>query len=381
MQNNSLKARTRQLFNGYLCRLFYCLIALLCCTACVTTAQAEEIQVVKIGFIFPLTGPMSSFGEDIARALPLLEAKYNAAQTKYKFSFILEDGKFGQTNAAITAAKKLVEVDGVRFLVVGSSGEVLQIAQYVESAKVLTVAGFASHPDVKKAGDYIFRTYIDIERGIRIVADDIQKKEIRSIAVISEESSFTIAVKNALTEFLGDRIVSSEDYALGDVDFKTLILKARSKKPQAYYLNTASPANFTTLVTQMRDAGVKEPFYTYYVPSLKEVQQSLGPKLDTTLYLDFPDTTEVSEDFKNFLIQFQTETGSVTKAPFNFRTNYNALQVVIDGITAVGPDTSKVKDFLYSYDKPSATGRLKFDANGDAKDLNLTLRTFTANPK
>lgn len=338
-------------------------------------AQAQETPVVKIGLIYPLTGPMSSFGDDMAKAVPLLEKKFNSGQSKYKFVLLLEDGKFGHTDAAITAAKKLVEVDGVRLLVVGSSGEILQIAPYLESHKVLAVTGFSSHPAVKNAGDYIFRTYIDAGRGIKIVADDLRRKGITRVAVISEESSFTMAIKDSLQEYLGDRIIFSENFAFGDADFNTLAAKARSKKPQVYYLNAATPANFITLFKQLRDRGVSEPFYTYYTPSLKDVQESLGSRLNGTIYLDYPDSSDSSEDFKAFLLDFERLNGPV-RAGFNFRTNYNAIKVIFDSVTAVGPEPDKVKDFLYKYDRPSATGRLKFDANGDAEGLNLVLKTF-----
>jgi branched-chain amino acid transport system substrate-binding protein len=352
------------------------LLLLLSASTLCFVAQAQEPQTVKIGLIYPLTGPMSSFGEDMAKAVPLLEKKFNSEQSKYKFVLLLEDGKFGHTNAAITAAKKLVAIDGVQFLVVGSSGEILQAAPYTESARVLSVAGFASHPDVKKAGDYVFRTYIDAERGVRLVADEMLKKKIERVAVISEESSFTLAIKQCLEKFLGDKLVFSEDFAFGDADFNTLVAKARTKRPQAYYLNVSTPANFITLVHQLRANRVSEPFYTYYTPSLKDVQESLGKELDGTIFLDYPDTVDMSQDFKTFLAEFERQTGGTARAPFNFKTNYNAVKVVFDGIMAVGPDPTKVKDYLYSYDQPSATGRLRFDANGDVKNLDLVLRTF-----
>lgn len=343
---------------------------------------AQERQVVKIGLIYPLSGAMSSFGEDMAKALPLLQKKFNTEQSKYTFSLLIEDGKFGQSNAAITAAHKLVDVEGVKFLVVGSSGEVLQIAPFVETAHVITVAGFASHPDVKKAGDYIFRTYIDADRGIGIVVDDLLSKKISRLAVFTEESSFTSAIKDSLERRLGqDKLVFAESYSVGDADLKTMIAKARSKNPQAYYLNTTAPASFVALYKQLRENGVQEPIYTYYLPSLKEVQESLGAMLDGTSYLDYPEIAGSSADFNAFLSEYEKVNAAPVKAPFNFRTNYNAIKVLFDAIVAQGADVGKVKDYLYAYDQPSATGRLRFDSNGDVRDLNLSLVVFESKAK
>lgn len=351
-------------------------LPLLLTTGVCPIVEAQETPTVKIGLILPLTGPMSSFGEDLARAVPLLERRFNSIQRKYRFQLLLEDGKFGHSNAAITAAKKLFAVDGVRFLMIGSSGETLQIAPFAESKRILSVAGFSSHPDVKDAGDYIFRTYIDAARGMRLVADDILKKNIERVAVISEETSFTMAIKRSLQKFLGDKVIFAEEFTFGEMDFNTLIAKMRQRQPQAYYLNISTPANFITLVRQLKANGVTEPLYTYYAPSLQDVQESLGTQLDGTIFLDFPDIPDVSQDFTTFIAELERSTGKVVRALFNFKANYNAVKVIFDGIMAVGPDPTKVKEYLYSYDAPSATGRLQFDVNGDAKNLNLVLTTF-----
>lgn len=351
--------------------LLTALIVILLIPHC-TDAQQET---VKIGVIIPLTGAMSTFGEDMAKAIPMLENKFNSEQNKYNFKFIIEDGQFGHSNAAITAAKKLFSIDGINFLMVGSSGETLQVAPFAEANRILTVAGFSSHPDVKGAGDYIFRTYIDAERGVSLIADDIHQKKLSRVAIISEETSFTLAIKKALQEFLAKKVVFFEDFSLGATDFNTLIAKAKTKQPEAYYLNISTPSSFIALVRQLRAYGSSEQLYTYYAPSLKDVQESLGSALNDTIFLDFPDTPSSSQEFINFLDKFEIAYGEV-QSLFNFKTNYNAIKVLYDGIMAEGNNATKVKDYLYQYSAPSATGLLQFDKNGDVLNLNLKLSTY-----
>ena len=338
---------------------------------------AEQQPIVKIGLIYPLTGTMSSFGQDMALALPLLEKKFNRENSKYKFELSIEDGKFGQTNAAISAAHKFVDVDQIKFIVVGSSGEALQVAPFLESSKVLTVAGFASHPKISDAGDYIFRTYVNSDRGIAFVVDHLKQSKLSRLAVLTEQSSFTEAIRDSLTTRFKDNIVFSEDFESGS-DLKTIITKARSKKPDAYYLNSTSPANFINLYKQLRESGAKEPFYTFYVPSVKEVQETLGTLLDGCYYLDFPDNFKSSDDYEKFILEFKQATGQDLKAPFNFRTNYNAIKAVYDAIIAIGPDPHLAKDYLYKYDQPGAVGQLRFDSKGDAIDVNLSLKQYAS---
>jgi branched-chain amino acid transport system substrate-binding protein len=336
----------------------------------------EQRTVVKIGLIFPLSGPMASFGQDIVKALPLITEKFNSEQTKYKFELIMEDGKFGHTNAAITAAKKLVSVDGVKFLVTGSSGETLQVAPFTESAKVITVAGFSIHPDIKRAGDYVFRTFVDAERGIDLVVQELATKNLDRVAIISEETSFTSAVKKVLSEKLGAKSVFADDFALGETDFGAILSKAKQARPTVYYLNISTPGAFITLLQRLKSSGAVEPIYTYYVPSLPEVQKSLGQQLGGVVYLDYPATPGAAADFEQFFASYKLAAGGAITAEFNFRTNYNAIKVIYDAVVEVGPDPLKVKEFLYKYDRPSATGQLQFDSNGDAKNLNLELKTY-----
>ncbi|RIL12047.1 MAG: hypothetical protein DCC75_01140 [Proteobacteria bacterium] len=337
--------------------------------------MGQHPELVKVGLIYPLSGAMSSFGEDIAKALPLLERRFNTEQSKYRFKLILEDGKFGQGSAAVTAAHKLIKVDGVKFMVVGSSGEVLQAAPLAESTGTLLVAGFASHPAIRTAGDYIFRTYIDIDRGVQQVAEDMIDRSYSQVAVITELSSFTSAILDSLRSRLQERIIFSDEYQLEEGDLKAIIAKSRAKKPDVYYLNITTPASFITLLTQLRKNGEGQTVYTYYTPSLREVQEALGPAQKGLRYLDFPDVGDSSEDFKVFLNEFEEAQGSAPNALFNFRTNYNAIKVIYDAVLAVGPNSARARDFLYQYDRNSATGRLQFDSNGDVKSLNLTLKT------
>jgi branched-chain amino acid transport system substrate-binding protein len=341
-----------------------------------STTKAEEPIPVTIGLVYPLTGPMSSFSADIIKAAPLIEEQFNSLQNEYVFKLKFEDGMFGQSNAAITSAKKLIELDQVKFIVTGSSGEALQIAPYVEAHQILTVAGFASHPAVKDAGDYIFRTYVDIDDGVKLLSERIIKEEIKKVAVITESTSFTTSIKDSFDKYLSDRIVFSEEYAFGESDFATLIAKAKVSRPELYYLNTASPATFITLVQRLRSNGVTEPIYTYYLPSLSEVQNALSGQLSGIVYLDYPETLNESEDFRNLVSEYKKRNGEEIKAFFNFRTNYNAIRVIFDAIINVGLDAEKAKNYLYDYDQPSATGRLRFDKNGDATGLEFVLKTY-----
>ncbi len=117
----------------------------------------ESLAEFSIGVIAPLTGPRSDGGMYIKRAAEIAEEDL-ARSSGIRIKFILEDSGY-EPAKAVTAFKKLVEIDGVS-LIVGpyGSSEVLAVAPLAERAKKVIIAPGAQSDEISTAGDYIFRT-------------------------------------------------------------------------------------------------------------------------------------------------------------------------------------------------------------------------------
>ena len=240
-------------------------------------ASAEpQRKVVKIGVILPLTGSTATYGKDAQRAIPLLERTLNERSSRFTYQFIFEDGHCGKGSAATTAAHKLLHVDNVDGLVVGCSGEMLQVGPLAERAKTVAICFACSHPDVKNLGEYNFRTYVDIERGIENISKLMEENYGKQIAILTEENAFTMGIKKLLLKYLPDDIVFVDDFAADEADLKPLLLKAEGKGPVAYYLNPASPRAYQTLIKQMRQLGINKPVYSYHQPGDRTSLEILG---------------------------------------------------------------------------------------------------------
>ncbi|HQH25981.1 MAG TPA: ABC transporter substrate-binding protein, partial [Oligoflexia bacterium] len=111
----------------------------------------------SIGVIAPLTGPRSDGGTYIKQAAETAEEDL-ARSSGGMIRFILEDSGY-EPAKAVTAFKKLVEIDGVS-LIVGpyGSSEVLAVAPLAERAKKIIIAPGAQSDEISTAGDYVFRT-------------------------------------------------------------------------------------------------------------------------------------------------------------------------------------------------------------------------------
>jgi len=356
---------------GFLIAALLCVVIL---SAPALANQPSEKQDVKIGVIIPLTGGLAARGEDVTRFIKILEPHLNQHSVKYQFRFIIDDGKCGAGNAPTTIVKKLISVDKVKFLITGCSGETLQAGPIAQRNGVLTIAVLSTHQDVKKIGDYVFRTFVDIERGVEKFTDYIGKKSGGRIAILTEENAFTFGIQTLLIKYLDTQVVYSDDYPEGTSDFKTLLLKIKSKNPGGIYFNTMSENTLITLVNQTRALGIKQPLYTYNMPEARSFREATGKNSEGMEYIGSPSIENSSDEFNQLLKEFLKRHPEGPSYEFVLRTFFDGSKSIVDAIEAVGPDAKLSRDYLNTYKSLGALGVVEYDANGDIKNINYFLR-------
>ena len=341
---------------------------------CFATAEAIR-EVVKIGVIAPLTGGEAQTGDDIVKTLKLQANWYNSTSTKYQYELFIEDGKCGAGNLAITAAGKLLEADRVDFLITSCSGETLQVAPLANRKKIIQVASWSSHKDVKTAGDYTFRTFVDIERGIFKLSSLI-KEQHKQIVILAEDITFTVGVGELLRTDLKDKVAYFDFFPYDQIDLRSLLLKAKSKNPDAYFFAAASTKTQIAILKQAQELGINEQIYGFYFPEYPEVINAIGPHLDGLIFLGHAEIKNACPDFIKFLDKWRQTYRRDLLAETAVRASYDAFQVLYDTIEKAGKNTEQVKEALYKYQGQGAQGPLSFDKNGDLKDLNWDLKIY-----
>lgn len=361
-------------FEGGLSMLQRFFIAILFLLAVASVEAHEKRMEIRIGIIAPLTGGLAERGVDIQRTIELMTPYLNRRSEKYKFRFIIDDGKCGIGNSSTTIANKFIHVDRVTFLLTACSGETLQVGPIAELNKVVNFAVLSMHQDVKTLGDYIFRTYVDVERGIKLFPEFYEKKGIKKVALITEENAFTEGIKGLLEQHLGDRIISSEYFAPDSGDLRSIILRAKAKKPDAYYLNAAAAKTFSTLVKQLKQLGISSPLYTYHMPEDPSVVKALGEQLEGIVYMYEPAIKNASPRYQEFLTRYKERYSDGPSMEFLVRSTYDAVMSIADSVETVGPNTRSVKAYLYKYESQGALGKVSYDENGDIKGIDYVLK-------
>jgi len=153
------------------------------------TGAVEAADKVKIGFHAPLTGFAASDGKSASEGAKLAVEQINAAGGVggKMLELVIYDDQ-AKASQAIPIANKLIGQDKVPVGVSGSySGPTRSAAGVFQDAGIPYISAYGIHPDITRAGDYVFRTSflgeIQGRAGAKLVGEILGKKRVVMITL------------------------------------------------------------------------------------------------------------------------------------------------------------------------------------------------------
>lgn len=331
---------------------------------------AEEL--FRIGWVGSMTGPVAKYEAYRGAALAEEEINRTGGVLGRRLKLLMEDGK-GQGKDAAAAARKLIELDKVRFIVGGHcSPESLAIAPIAERTKTLMVAAITSNPMMTTAGDYIFRVSAISTRHSELLHDYVRgRKELRRIAVLHEDTDYARPPAEYFRELLrkdGIEPVYFQSFLPGETDFRALVTKLRSVRPDALYLGIQAPDTAHIILTQLHDLGLGA--LTLLGNELMgNALYSSGEKrkLYEGLVFAEPEWNEDAPRTRDFIERFK-KTFNVSELTYGMwnAEAYDAVMLLAETINRCGENVEQVKGCLYRVkDWTGAGGEFSIDRNGD----------------
>ena len=230
-------------------------------------SSSGKSDVIKIGWIGPLTGDQAVWGTCESNTLKMMveEANANGGILGKKLEAVCYDTK-GDASEAVNAVKRLISQDKVVAIVgPNASGQALAISAVLNQYKVPDIATVATNPKVTVNDDgsvkpYNFRVcFIDPYQGAVAGGYAYDKLGYKNAAILYDVASdysqgFTEFFEKTFTE-KGGKIVAKEGFKEGDVDFRPQISKIKEANPDVilmpyYYKEVALSAN------QARELGI-----------------------------------------------------------------------------------------------------------------------------
>lgn len=207
----------------------------------VPMAMAQET--IKVGIILPLTGDKAKFGEIEKKSFELALEEINAAGgiNGKKLEFVMEDDT-GRPDVARSAAEKLINKDKVVMLGGGyGSSETFAIAGVAQQNQIPFLVNTGSDNKITEQNwDYIFRLnppVSDYPKGLESFLAEVVKP--KTAVILYENTNFGSSGSKEFQQTcdrLGIKVVMSEGYEHGGVDFKPLLVKVKQANPDLVYM-------------------------------------------------------------------------------------------------------------------------------------------------
>jgi len=334
---------------------------------------AKPVIVVKLGHVAPMTGPQAHLGKDNEYGARLAVEELNAQGLEIggataKFELLAEDDAADPKQGAIVAQKLVdAKVQGV----VGhlNSGTTIPASKLYSDAGIPQISGSATNPKYTQQG---FAT------AFRVMANDVQqgkalgefaaKQGFKTVAIVDDRTAYGQGLADEFrkaAEAAGIKVVATEYTNDKATDFKAILTKIKSKKPDLVFYG-GMDAQGGPMAKQMKELGIKARFLGGDGVCTPEFIK-LGGEASEGNYCSLPgmplEKLAKGPEFKDkFTKKFGTEIQLY--APYV----YDAVMVMADSMkraNSVEPARFLPEVGKTSYD--GVTALIQFDQFGDLK--------------
>jgi len=339
----------------------------------------EIKQPIKIGVATILSGDFAFLGENVANTVKLAVEDVNNSGgiNGRKFEIVVEDAKC-DSKGGLDAIQKLVNIDGVRYIIGGMcSNGTIAAAPVANEKHALIMTPVTGGKNVDEAGQYIFRTANSDVLAGRDLADAVLKLGYKNIGVVAEVTEYTLDIKKTFENGIkngGGNIVVSEEFQTNTKDYRTLIAKIKERKPEALLILSQTGTNAAYFIKQSKEQGFEVPLFTDFTFATNENAKKIAGSFDG---IYFADPAYAADDPRMiaFLERYKTTYGITSAIPFHTSASYDAVMMYADALRAVGDDSVKVHDWLLKNvkNRKGFMGTYSLDDKGNS-DLGFVIK-------
>jgi len=359
------------------------IIAIVLCVALLagvfSGCNKKDEDTIKIGMIGPLTGEVAMYGTAVLKAIQLYVDQYNeAGGLNGKMIEIIDYDDRHDATEATSAYNRLATADEV-IAIIGAvtSTPTIAVAQASLSDRMPLMTPTATHPDVTKHGDNMFRAcFLDPFQGSAMAGYAKNELGATTAAVIYNNSdAYSTGLYESFIETaaeLGLEIVAVESYAGTDTDYQSQLTNIASKNPDVIF----APDYYNSLYLVMQQAksiGITAQFLGVDgadgILGIEGVDKSIVEGLYFANHYSTEDQSKVVQDFlKGYRDAYNEEPSALAAL------GYDAAMIMIAALEKVAADmelepTKEVYEAiiaaLKATDMEAVTGRITYDANNN----------------
>ncbi len=333
----------------------------------ISCGQKAGTQPITIGAILPLSGNSAQYGKFCQEGfqLALDEINKQGGVKGAPLRVIWEDDQAVPSSAA-AAMTKLATVDKVP-IVFGTWASSCVLAQApIAEANRIPILAEAQSPQIRDAGDYVFRIQPDSRYYLKVLAPyACQKLGLKKLAILYVNNDYGVdqaAVFKNLAEGLGSKVVFEEGFPQGAQDFRSVLTKLKGAEPDGVFVPAYAEAG--VILKQAAELGIKTQFLGSAPMESPDVVLTAGKAAEGVIYVHHFDPDSDDPKIKEFQKKYEAKYG---RAPEGYGAlAYDAAYVTAHVLDKAGTSREQIKDELYKVrDFPGVSGPTSFDDHGD----------------
>jgi branched-chain amino acid transport system substrate-binding protein len=339
----------------------------------------NDVSVVRIGSVAPLTGAQTHIGKDNENGARLAVDEINAqglvlGGKPVKLELLSEDDAADPKTATIVAQKL---VDSGVVAVVGH----LNSGTSIPASKIYSDNGITQISPSATAVKYTAQGY---KTAHRVMANDAQQGAVLGNYAVTKLGAKRVALiddRSAYGQGLADEVEKAVKAAGGDVvdrqytsdkatDFAAILTAIKSKSPDLIFFGGMDP-QAGPMAKQMKTLGLKAQLMGADGMQNVNFLKLAGADAEGVIASSPGLTLDSMPGGAAFKQNFNAKFGQIELyAPYS----YDAVQVIVAAMKrADSTDAAKILAEIANTDQAGVTGQIKFDAKGDILNGAITL--------
>ncbi|MFZ4479706.1 MAG: branched-chain amino acid ABC transporter substrate-binding protein [Rhodoferax sp.] len=349
-------------------------------------AMAQDVQVVKIGHVAPMSGGQAHYGKDNANGSMMAVEDLNAQNIviggkKIKFELMAEDDA-ADPKQGTAVAQKLCDAKVAGVVGHLNSGTTIPAAKIYNDCGIPHVTGAATNPNLTKPGYKTTYRIIandnSLGAGLALYAADTLK--LKSVAVIDDRTAYGQGVaevfkKTAVAK--GMKVVDEQFTTDKATDFMAILTAIKAKNPDAIFYG-GMDAQAGAMLRQMDQLNLSKVkfFGGDGICTTEIIKIASGAKsLDGVVCAEGGASVAKMPGGSAWKAKYDA------KFPGQFQIyspfTYDATFVLVDAMKRANSTDPKVYvPKLAETNFKGVTANIAFESNGELKNPSMTLSTY-----
>ena len=362
------------------------LIAAVVGVACAGLSQAQDVQVVKIGHVAPLSGAQAHYGKDNENGVRMAIEDLNAQGVtiggkKIRFEIAAEDDA-ADPKQGTAAAQKLCDAKVAGVVGHLNSGTTIPASKVYNDCGIPHVTGAATNPNLTKPGYKttwrIIANDNALGAGLAFYAADALK--LKKVAIIDDRTAYGQGVADVFKKTAaakGIQIVDEQFTNDKATDFMAILTAIKAKAPDGIFFGGMDP-QAGPMLRQMEQLGLSNVKYFGGdgICTSEIVKLAAGAKtIDNVVCAEGGASLAKMPGGTAWKAKYDA------KYPGQFQVyspyTYDATFVLVDAMKRANSTdpkvyTAKLADANYK----GVTSTISFETNGELKNPAMTLYVY-----